>query len=114
MASAVSVDHRANRPASVREIALARQARRLADELESLSREFEKTDALSAIRRFMELHEEGNPSFDMLDAAKNLRSYAGILSLVTKSPEPQIQPSNARIRHTPFRFGQRDGESQFS
>jgi len=63
--------------------ALAQDTRRLADEIESLYRQFQKLDALSAIRRLMALHSEGNPQFDMLDAAKNLRSYAGILSALT-------------------------------
>jgi len=53
MASAVSVDHRADRAALVQKVALIRQVRRLADEMESLFRQFQKTDAFSAIRRFM-------------------------------------------------------------
>lgn len=91
MASAVSANHRADRAALIQKVALVRQVRRLADELESLSCQFEKTGALSAIRRFMELHAEGNPDFDMLDAAKNLRSYAGILSIIGRtSSKPEI------------------------
>ncbi|MBZ5701017.1 MAG: hypothetical protein LAN84_04150 [Acidobacteriia bacterium] len=39
----------------------------------------------------MALHSAGNPDFDMLDAAKNLRSYAGVLSIIARtSPKPEI------------------------
>ena len=91
MASAVSVNHRADRAALIQKVALVRQVRRLADELETLSCQFERTGALSAIRRFIELDEEGNPNFDMFGAAKNLRSYAGVLSLLT-SKSPRAAP----------------------
>jgi len=84
---------------------LAQDARRLAEEIESLCGRLQKIDALSAIRRFMALHSEGNSQFDMIDAAKNLRSYAGILAFLgSKSPDPEIQPvpSKSRPRHTPY------------
>jgi hypothetical protein len=70
---------------------LVRDAQRLADEIETLCGQFQKIDALPAIRRFMALHAEGNPDFDMLSAAKNLRCYAGVLSVITRtSPQPEI------------------------
>lgn len=87
---------------------LIRDARRLADEVEQLHKNFERTGALLRVRKLMALHSEGNPQFDMLDAAKNLRSYAGILSFLTwKSPEPEIQPipSKSRPRHTLYMVG---------
>jgi hypothetical protein len=84
---------------------LIRDARRLADEVERLHGEFERTGALLRVRKLMALHSEGNSQFDMLDAAKNLRSFAGILAFLTsKSREPEIQPipSKSRPRHTPY------------
>ena len=48
----------------------------LADAMESLCGQFQKTGALLAIRRFMQLHAQGNPGLDILDAAKTLRAYA--------------------------------------
>jgi hypothetical protein len=61
---------------------LVQNARRLADEMESLCGQLQRTGALIAIRRFMDLHSEGNSYFDMLDAAKGLRCYAGLLSVL--------------------------------
>ena len=55
---------------------LIRDARRLADEVERLHADFERTGGLLRVRKLMALHSEGNPQFDLLDAAKNLRSYA--------------------------------------
>jgi len=84
---------------------LIRDARRLAEEMERLHSEFERTGALLRVRKLMALHSEGNLQFDMLDAAKHLRSYAGILAFLTsKSPEPETQPipSKSRPRHTPY------------
>lgn len=75
--------------------ALVEDARRIADEVEILSGQLYRIGALSAIRQFMELHSEGNACFDMLDAAKNLRSFAGILSVIAATPyRPPAKPSN--------------------
>jgi hypothetical protein len=80
-ATAVSVDQTAARNA------LAREARHLADAMESLCGQLLKTGALVAIRRFMQLHAQGNPDLDILDAAKTLRAYAGILSAISLTPQ---------------------------
>jgi len=73
-------------------IALARDTRRLAEEIESLYIELEQTNSLATIRRYMLTHQGGTPGFDMLHAAKALRSFAGVLSLIS-SPASQSAKS---------------------
>jgi hypothetical protein len=71
-----ATDRRANRAA------LARDARRIAEEIEGLYIQLEQIGALAAIRQFMIRHQEGTPNFDMLQTSKALRCYAGVLSLI--------------------------------
>jgi hypothetical protein len=78
---------------------LAREARRLADEMESLCGQLQKTGALTAIRRFMQLHAQGNLSMDILDAAKTLRTYAGILSAISSAPQQQTPAGPVKPTH---------------
>ena len=96
MASAVSVEQTADRTA------LAREARHLADEMENLCGQLQKTGALTAIRQFMQLHSQGNPGLDVLDAAKTLRAYAGVLSAISPAPQQQtpavpVHPTRPRM-----------------
>jgi len=44
--------------------------------------QLEQVGALARVRHYMVTHQEGVPQFDMLQAAKALRCYAGVLSLV--------------------------------
>jgi hypothetical protein len=71
--------------------ALAREARRLADETERLYIELEQSGALSKIKRYMIIHSEGIPQFDLLHTAKALRCYAGVLSMIA-SATAQTRP----------------------
>lgn len=73
---AINTDRKAKRTA------LAREARRLADEAESLYISLEQIGALADIRRYMVTHSEGNPNLDLVQTAKALRSYAGVLSMI--------------------------------
>jgi len=67
-----------------------RDARRLAEEIESLYIGLEQIGALAAIRRHMVIHQVGYPTFDLLQTAKALRCYAGVLTLIPgASPKPQ-------------------------
>jgi hypothetical protein len=93
MPASPTSDRRANRTA------LAREARRIAEEIECLYIQLEQVGALATIRQFMVRHQEGVPSFDMLQASKALRCYAGVLSLMTAAvakpkaascPEPTL------------------------
>ena len=75
--------------------ALVQDARRIADEVESLCSQLRKIGALFEFQRFMELHSEGNAYFDMLGAAKSLRSFAGILSIIAATPrQAPMNPAN--------------------
>jgi hypothetical protein len=64
---------------------LSREARRLADEMESLYIQLEQIGALSTVRRYMTTHSEGSSQLDLLETAKALRCYAGVLSLLATS-----------------------------
>jgi hypothetical protein len=75
----VSTDRKARRTA------LARAARRIADEAENLYIQLEQIGALARIRQYMIIHEEGVPRFDLLQTAKALRCYAGGLSLIASA-----------------------------
>jgi hypothetical protein len=77
MPASPTADRRANRTA------LARDVRRIAEEIEGLYIQLEQAGALATIRQFMVRHQEGVPNFDMLQASKALRCYAGALSLMT-------------------------------
>jgi len=85
-----TADRRANRAI------VAREARRVAEEIEGLYIQLRQIDALAAIRQYMERHQEGVPNFDMLQAAKALRCYAGALSMIASAiPRPEsrdVQP----------------------
>jgi hypothetical protein len=70
------MDRRANRTA------LAREARRIAEEVEGLYIQLEQIGTLARVCHYMVTHREGLPQFDMLQAAKALRCYAGVLSLI--------------------------------
>jgi len=72
-------DRRANRTA------LAREARRIAEEVEGLYIQLEQVGALARVRHYMVTHQEGVPRFAMLQAAKALRCYAGVLSLIASA-----------------------------
>jgi hypothetical protein len=84
---------------------LASNARRLATEIEQLHSDFDRTGALVAIRRFMELHSEGNPEFDMLLTAKHLRSWGALAAtairrmreLDTQALSEKISKGNLRL-----------------
>jgi hypothetical protein len=65
--------------------ALSREARRLADEMESLYIQLEQIGALATIRQYMTTHSEESPRLDLLQTAKALRCYAGVLSLIAAS-----------------------------
>ena len=65
--------------------ALSREARRLADEMESLYIQLEQVGALVTVRQYMTTHSEGSPRLDLLQTAKALRCYAGVLSLLATS-----------------------------
>jgi hypothetical protein len=73
--------------------ALAREARRIAAAVEGLYIQLEQVGALARVRHYMVTHQEGVPQFDMLQAAKALRCYAGVLSLIAsarRSPDQSI------------------------
>lgn len=93
MAATASVDQTTDRAA------LAREARRLADEMEIFCGQLQKTGALTDIRRFMQLHSQGNHGLDMLDAAKTLRAYAGILSAISSAPQQQTPAGPVKPTH---------------
>ena len=76
---------------------LARDARRLADELEKLFVELEQVGMLASIRRYMIIHSEGLSGFDMLQAAKALRSYSGVLTLVSASASKPNPPAGRKL-----------------
>jgi hypothetical protein len=65
--------------------ALAREARRIGEQVEGLYIQLEQVGALARVRHYMVTHREGVPQFDMLQAAKALRCYAGMLSLITSA-----------------------------
>jgi hypothetical protein len=69
--------------------ALSREARRLADEMESLYIQLEQVGALSTVRHYMTTHSEGSPRLDLLETAKALRCYAGVLSLLASNQPAQ-------------------------
>jgi len=71
---------------------LVRDARRLAEEIENLYISLAQSGALAAIRRHMVIHKEGYPSFDLLQAAKALRCYAGVLCLFA-APTASSKPT---------------------
>lgn len=79
MPTPFAVDRRANRTA------LAREARRISEEVEGLYIQLEQVGALARVRHYMVTHQEGVPQFDMLQAAKALRCYAGVLSLIASA-----------------------------
>lgn len=62
--------------------ALAREARRIAEEVEGLYISLAQKGDLASIRQYMLAHQEGVPNFDLLQTAKALRCYAGVLSLM--------------------------------
>jgi len=69
---------------------LARDARRIAEEIEGFYIQLEQIGALATIR-----YQEGVPSFDMPQASKALRCYAGVLSLIAGA-SPRQQPRESR------------------
>ena len=88
-------------------MALAKEARGVAEEVEDLYISLEQIGALASIRRFMISHQEGVQDFDLLQTAKALRCYAGVLSMMatavpksTARPEQwstfYLEPSGAR------------------
>ncbi len=89
-ANPVAMDRRANRAA------LAREARRIAEEVEGLYIQLEQVGALARVRHYMVTHREGVPQFDMLQAAKALRCYAGMLSLIASAAATaSVDPTKA-------------------
>lgn len=87
MPGSPATDRRANRTA------LAREARRLAEEMEGLYIQLEQIGALATVRHYMTTHSEGTPRLDLLETAKALRCYAGVLSLLAMG---QSTPPNER------------------
>jgi hypothetical protein len=79
-AAAPAKDRKANRTA------LAREARRIAQEVEGLYISLSEKGDLANIRRYMIVHEGGAPNFDLLQTAKALRCYAGTLLLISGAP----------------------------
>jgi len=81
--------------------ALVQDALRLAEEMESLCGQLQRTGGLIAIRRFMDLHSWGNSYFDMLDAAKGLSCYAGLLSVIAarsqQTPAGPVKPTRPKL-----------------
>lgn len=75
-----------------RRTALAREARRLADEAEQLYISLEQIGALADIRRYMVIHSAGNPNLDLVQTAKALRCYAGVLSMIASATPACGQP----------------------
>ena len=73
------MDRRANRTA------LAREARRIAEGVEGLYIQLEQVGALNDIRRYMAIHAERNPRLDLVQTAKALRCYAGVLSMISSA-----------------------------
>jgi hypothetical protein len=73
---AAPADRRATRAA------LACEARRLAEEMEGLYIQLEQIGALATIHQYILNHSEGSPRLDLLQTAKTLRCYAGVLSLL--------------------------------
>lgn len=65
--------------------ALAHDARRIADELEAFYVQLERVGAHAVIRQYMATHQEGVPRFDLLQAAKALRCYGGVLALIASA-----------------------------
>ncbi len=83
-----TADRRVNRAA------LAREARRIAEEIEGLYIQLEQVGALSTIRQYMTTHAEGVPRFDLLQTSKALRCYAGVLSMIASAtPRPESRES---------------------
>jgi hypothetical protein len=71
--------------------ALSREARRLADEMENLYIQLEQVGAMATVRQYMATHSEGSPRLDLLQTAKALRCYAGVLSLIASAtPRPEV------------------------
>ena len=62
--------------------ALGREARRLAEEIEQLYIQLEQTGNGPTIRQYLTTHSEGSQRLDLLQTAKGLRCYAGVLSLL--------------------------------
>lgn len=79
---------------------LVEKALSLANELETLAADLHKAGAILDVRHFMQLHSEGNPHFDILDAAKAIRSYAGVLSVLA-APKAKEAPQKPRRRNGP-------------
>src|SRR6266700_5110506 len=96
----VSVDQTADRVALVRKVALVHKVRRLADEVETLSRGLDQAGALAEIRRYSQIHYEQIPPLDLLQIAGVLRCYAGTLSLLA-STAPKPQESHFLLRISP-------------
>src|ERR1700732_2291568 len=76
---------------------LASDARRIAEEIEGLYIQLEQVGALTTIRKHMTVHQEGVPRFDLLQAAKALRCYAGVLSMISAvTPKPKLSTENTQ------------------
>ena len=79
---------------------VAREARRIAEEIEGLYIQLKQIDALAAIRQYMLRHQEGVPNFDLLEAAKALRCYAGVLSMIASAiPRPESRDVQLGSNH---------------
>lgn len=69
----------------IKRSALSREARRLADEMENLYIQLEQVGAIATVRQYMTTHSEGSQRLDLLQTAKALRCYAGVLSLIASA-----------------------------
>jgi hypothetical protein len=63
--------------------ALAREARHLAEEVESLYIRLQQAGALAKIRQYMLAHPEEVPRLDLVQTARALRCYADVLFLTS-------------------------------
>jgi hypothetical protein len=66
-------------------IALAKNARRVAEELENLSTRFDQADGPTMVSRYAAAHQIEIPRLDIAAAVRALRSNAGMLFIIANS-----------------------------
>lgn len=70
--------------------ALARDVRRIAEEVENLYIQLVQIGALADVRRYAVAHPQEIPRLDLVQMARALRCYAGALSVIAAaSPKPK-------------------------
>lgn len=75
-------------------IALAQNARRVAEELEELSTNLHQANGPVMIMRYAEAHQMEIPRLDLAESVRALRSNAGMLFLIANSLQHRATPSN--------------------